>query len=255
MKGAPVKRDFTLLAVIWAVLCVVLTAGVTTFGWSLYPTHGAAEATIVDNAFSTLTYMAVPVFALVCAILIVAILRFRSQGQPHEDGADLRGEGSLPRVWLLITSALAVVMIIYPGMTGLIELSHHPKPDLEINVTGQMWSWTVEYPASGVKVAAAQEFVLPVDKTVQVNIRSKDVLHSFWIPAFRQKFDAVPGKTTVLYITPDRLGNREDDAAYRLQCAELCGVGHSLMADPVRVVEQTDFDAWLVSQKQRTEAR
>lgn len=248
------RRDLTLLAVIWAVLCVVFALGVSTFGWTLYPTSGAAEAKIIDHAFSTLTYMAVPVCALVCAVLIVAVLRFRSKGLEDGDGANLRGEDGLPRTWFLITSALAVVMIIYPGMTGLIELSHHPKPDLQVNITGQMWAWTVEYPDSGVKIAAAQEIVFPANKTVQVNVTSKDVLHSFWIPAFRQKIDAVPGKTTVVYITPDRVGD-SSDVAYRLQCAELCGVGHSIMANPVRAVEQKDFDAWISGQKQRAEAR
>jgi cytochrome c oxidase subunit 2 len=248
-----VRRDLTLLAAVWAVFAVLFTLGVGTFGWYLYPTSGATEAKIVDHAFTVLTYMAVPVCALVCAILVVAVLRFRSKGEPTSDGENLRGEGGLPRVWFVVTSALAVVMIVYPGLTGLWELSHHKAPDMQVNITGQMWAWTVEYPDSGVKVAAAQEIVLPVGKTVQINVRSKDVLHSFWIPAFRQKIDAVPGKTTV-YVSPDRVGD-SSDVAYRLQCAELCGVGHSLMSNPVQVVEQPDFDAWVAKQKQRAEAR
>lgn len=249
------KRDFTLLAVLWTVLAVVIAWGVSTFGWYLYPTHGAAEATVVDDAFTILSYMAVPVVALVIGIELVAIMRFRSKGEPTEDGARLTGEGNLPKFWLIVTSALAVVMIIWPGLTGVVELAHHKEPDLRIKITGQMWAWTVEYPDKGVRIAAAQEFVLPVGQTVQVDVESKDVLHSFWVPAFRQKIDAVPGKTTTIYITPDRLGEKDSDIAYRLQCAELCGVGHSLMANPVKVVEQRDFDSWLAGQKQRAEAR
>ena len=102
------KRDFTLLAVLWAVLAVVIAWGVSTFGWYLYPTHGAEEATIVDDAFSVLSYMAVPVVALVIGIELVAILRFRSKGEPTEDGPRITGDGNLPKFWLLITSALAV---------------------------------------------------------------------------------------------------------------------------------------------------
>ncbi|MFA7296022.1 MAG: cytochrome c oxidase subunit II [Dehalococcoidia bacterium] len=249
------KRDFTLLAVLWTVLAILTAWGVSTFGWYLYPTHGAEEATVVDEAFTILSYMAVPVVALVLAIEIVAILRFRSKGEPTEDGARLTGEGNLPKFWLIITSALAVVMIIWPGLTGIIELSHHKEPGLHIKITGQMWAWSVEYPDQGVKIPAAQEFVLPVGTTVQIDVESKDVLHSFWVPAFRQKIDAVPGKTTTVYITPDQTGNKDSDIAYRLQCAELCGVGHSLMANPVKVVEQRDFDSWLAGQKQRAEAR
>lgn len=248
------KRDFTLLAVLWAVITAVSALGVGTFEWFLYPTQGATEAHIIDHAFTVLTYMATPVFGLVCAILVVAVLRFRSKGEPVGDGANLRGENALPKMWFLASTALAIVMIVWPGLTGLIELSNHPEPGMQVNITGQMWSWTVEYPDSGVKVAAAQELVLPVGKTIQVNVQSKDVLHSFWIPAFRQKIDAVPGKITVVYITPDRVGD-STDVAYRLQCAELCGVGHSIMSSPVKVVEQRDFDSWLSGQKQRAEAK
>lgn len=249
------RRDFTLLAVLWAVLAVVIAWGVSTFGWYLYPTHGAAEATVVDDAFTILSYMAVPVVALVIAVELVAILRFRSKGEPTEDGARITGEGNLPKFWLLITSALAVVMIIWPGLTGIAELAHHKEPDLTIKITGQMWAWTVEYPDKGVKIAAAQEFVLPAGKTVKIDVESKDVLHAFWVPAFRLKIDAVPGKTTTVYVTPDQTADPTTDISYRLQCAELCGVGHSLMANPVKVVEQRDFDSWLASQKQRAEAR
>ena len=125
-----------------------------------FPTHGAQEASIVDDAFMTLTYLASPVFGVVIAVLAVVIFRFRARG-PEEDGAPLRGRGSIPVVWFGITSALAVVMIIYPGLIGLWALRQHGTPDLQVNVTGQMWQWSVEYPGKNVKVTGAQEFVLP----------------------------------------------------------------------------------------------
>ena len=89
-----------------------------------------------------------------------------------------------------------------------------------------------------------------MDNHVRFEITSRDVLHSFWIPAFRAKIDAVPGLTTTTYATPDRIGSFDEDINYRLQCVELCGVGHGEMTIPVRVVEQSQFDDWIAQQAQ-----
>lgn len=248
------RRDLTLAAVLWVLVTLASVAvGRFVIQEISFPTAGAAEAAIVDGAFMALTYMAAPVFGVVIAVLLVAVWRHRARG-PETDGAPLRGHGAVPRVWFAITTALALVMIVYPGLTGLWELRHHEEPDLEVHVTGAMWQWTVEYPAAGVKVAGAQEFVLPAERTVQVNAKSVDILHSFWVPAFRQKIDAVPGQVHTIYVTPDRPGD-PSDIAYRLQCAELCGVGHAVMAMPVRVVEPAEFERWLASQRRAAEAR
>lgn len=88
--------------------------------------------------------------------------------------------------------------------------------------------------------------MLPAGRRVQFNVTSLDVLHSFWVPAFRVKADAVPGQTYTMYITLDRTGT-PDDVAYRVQCAELCGLNHTNMSMPVRVVEPDEFDDWLQS--------
>jgi cytochrome c oxidase subunit 2 len=248
------RRDLTLMAVVWALLTAAsLAVSYFVIRTVSFPTSGAAENHIIDDAFMVLTYFAAPVFGLVIAVLFVALLRFRSPG-PGEDGPPLRGEGTVPRVWFAVTTLLAVVLIIYPGLTGLFAIRRHAPPDLTINVSGQMWQWNVEYAGIGVKVAGGQELLLPVDRHVQVNITSKDVLHSFWVPAFRQRMDAVPGHTTTLHITPDRLGDPAD-SAYRLQCSQLCGVGHAYMQMHVRVVSQDDFNAWVTSQQKSVEAK
>lgn len=251
------RRDLTLMVAVWAVVTLAALAVARFVVQEIsFPTHGAKEASIVDGAFMTLTYLATPVFGLVIAVPLVALLRHRASGSgvSSTDGEPLRGEGNLPKVWLVVTSALAVVMIVNPGLTGLWELEHHEDPDIEINVTGSMWQWTVEYPAAGVKLTAADELVFPADRTVQVNVKSVDILHSFWVPAFRQKIDAIPGQVKTIYVTPDQPGDPAD-AAYRLQCAELCGVGHAVMAKPVRVLAAAEFDRWLASQKRAVEAR
>jgi len=243
------RRDLTLFAIVWALVTLAsLAVAYFILKEVTFPTVGAEEAHIIDGAFMALTYLATPVFGVVIAAMVVSVLRHRSSG-PSEDGQRILGTGRIPVIWLGVTSALAVLVIVYPGLWGLIELADHDDPGLEINVTGQMWSWTVEYPEAGVRVLGAQEMVLPKDETIKVNVVSLDILHSFWVPAFRQKIDALPGDQKTIYITPNAVGD-PSDSAYRLQCAELCGVGHAIMAMPVRVVEKADFDTWLTEQKQ-----
>ena len=106
----------------------------------------------------------------------------------------------------------------------------------------------MSYPDLG--VTTLQEMVLPVDRTIRFEITSLDVLHSFYIPAFLMKTDAVPGRTTVVTLRPTKTGTYEEDQTLRLQCAELCGLNHATMWTPVRVVSDGEFQSWVVSQQQ-----
>ena len=92
--------------------------------------------------------------------------------------------------------------------------------------------------------------MLPLGAHVRFDITAKRVLHSFWIPAFRMKIDAVPGMTTVINVRPTELGDYKDDINFRVQCAELCGVSHGTMTMPVRVVTQLEFEAWARARQQ-----
>ncbi len=241
------QKNYTTLFIVW----LIMTA-LTLFVMSLldpFPTHGATEADIVDDAFFALLYLGSPVFALVIAVMVVSLVKFRASG-PDEDGAYLKGGGALPKVWLVVTSGLCGLMIVWPGLTGLAELrAHAESPTMNVKVTGARWSWTVEYPDTGVKIAGKEPMVLPEGERIRFDVTAVDVLHAFWIPAFRLKVDAVPGQTTTVTVNPDVLGEFDTDAAYRLQCAELCGLQHANMAMPVRVVSKGDFEAWLREKK------
>ena len=139
-------------------------------------------------------------------------------------------------------------MIIHPGITGLLELrADDDNIDLVVQIEGRQWFWNAKYPEQSVQ--SRNELVLPIDKTVQFLVMSHDVLHSFWVPAFRVKIDAVPGIITKVTATPTRLGTFNEETNYRLQCAELCGILHAEMQMPVRVVEQAEFKQWVTEQK------
>lgn len=255
------------LAAWWVVLTGVLVWAASRFQG--FPLAAAREAAVADHAFRFLTLMASPVFALVVVALLYSVLGRRGQGDPPEPPPYVPEHPAVPRVWFALTAALAAYVIYNPGLVGLAEMREVPLSqllggspggrvrlaslggadgDLVVRVRGSRWLWQFEYPEQGV---TARELVLPVGRRVRFEVTSTDIVHSFWVPAFRTKIDAVPNLTTYLHVTPTRTGSFEDSVDLRVQCAELCGVGHALMASPVRVLEPEKFDAWVADQARR----
>lgn len=240
-------------------LWVVLTAvGELLVVADLYPTVGSHEAKDFDDIFKFLLLIGVPVMTFVFAVLIYAGLQFRVRtAVPTEDGPAMRGHGWFPRAWLAVTGSLAVFVMVYPGLTGLAELQKGDKgrsgwgeqeAELVIKTTAFKWQWIFEYPdGTAVSVASGRELVIPNETSVRFDVNSLDVVHSVWIPAFRMKIDAIPGRTTYMTVRPTKLGEYETDHAYRVQCAELCGLDHATMTFPIRVVEPEEFESWLAS--------
>ena len=142
------------------------------------------------------------------------------------------------------SALLAIGLAIDPGFTGLRDIRGETKADLVVDVQAQRWSWKFTYDGGEYSTT---ELVLPIDERVRFDITSVDIVHSFWVPGFRQKLDAVPGRITKLYITPTELGDGNNDSTLRVQCAELCGTDHAKMTVPIRIVTQEEFDAWLAS--------
>ncbi|MGE3857825.1 MAG: cytochrome c oxidase subunit II, partial [Dehalococcoidia bacterium] len=237
-RARSMNRHLAVAAILWVVFTALAVLG--TAAMNPFPTVGAPEAEFSDHAFRLMTYMGSPIFGLVLAGLVYSILQWRSAGPADGmDGAPLKGTGMVPKVWLVATSALAVTVMIYPGLTGLAEMRRDQTSDMTIKVTGQRWSWNAAYPQG----FDSDELVLPVNKRVKFEVTAPDgdVLHSFWVPAFRNKIDAVPGMVTTSYVTPTVLGDGKTDASFRVQCAELCGLFHARMAMNVRVVDAAEY--------------
>jgi len=247
-------RHFITAAFLWVALTAV---GELLVVADLYPTVGSHEAQESDDIFRFLLILGIPVFAFVVAVVVYAALAFRVRGaEPTEDGPVMHGQGWFPRAWLAITGGLAIFVMIYPGLTGLAELQDvsdgygwgDQDSELRIQATGFMWSWVFEYPdGTQVNVVDGRELVLPVHTKIRFDVQSLDVIHSLWIPAFRMKIDAIPGRQTFLTVEPTELGAYESDQAYRVQCAELCGLDHSAMVFPLRVVSEEEFETWLAN--------
>ena len=240
------RNHILLVIALWAVIS--LAGYVLVLNIDLFPVAASDQAKTVDDAFVLLLLLAVPVFAFVVAVLVYSGFRFRSRGAPAEDGPAIRSHRPTIVVWLGLSTALTVAMIIHPGITGVNELRAHDgkEVDLVVQVEGTRFAWFLTYPEQRVK--SRKELVLPIGAVTRFKITSRDVIHSLWIPAFRVKIDAVPGRTTSVVATPNRIGTYDQDVNYRIQCAELCGLGHAGMSLPVRVVEQAEFDAWISQQ-------
>jgi len=236
------RKWIAITAALWlltTVISLIVVAGI-----EIHPFGASREARITDDAFDLLMIFAIPVMTFVLVMGGVALVRGRG-GNSDEDGPAIRSNGLFIGAWIVITSVLSIVVIITPGFSGLDELRAEPEPDLIIDVRAERWSWAYTYSESGVE--SQETLMLPIDRRIMFRITSTDVIHSFWVPAFRIKQDAVPGQVTTTMVTPEKLGTYDNADEMRVQCAELCGVGHARMWTGVTVVSQADFDAWLTA--------
>jgi len=177
---------------------------------------------------------------LICAIILGLISLFtvsfliRYGRTRHPGHVNIEGNTLLEISWTAGSVLIALVMF-YWGLGGYRQRLEVPKDAVKVRVTGRQWQWTFEY-GNGKKSTVLN---LPVNKPVEFVIDSKDVLHGFYIPAFRIKQDAVPGSTKMISVTPIKVGT------YNVFCTQYCGVGHSFMYTTAVVEPEAAFDAWL----------
>jgi cytochrome c oxidase subunit 2 len=180
----------------------------------------------------------VPVFVLVEVVVLYCVVRFRMRpGEELKDGPPIHGNTTLEIVWTAIPAILLVALCTYAYVV-LTDVEKAQANTMNIRVMGQQFTWTFFYNRDGKEVASPQLYV-PEGRPIKFVVQSRDVLHDFWVPAFRMKIDAVPGIDTSIRVTPNRIGT------YPVVCAELCGLGHSTMRQTAHVVSRQDFDAWL----------
>ncbi|MGH2839371.1 MAG: cytochrome c oxidase subunit II [Solirubrobacteraceae bacterium] len=232
--------------VVWMVIHGVIASAIgIAMGIAIewFPEQGSTQARQVDTVWDVLIWASVPVFVLVSIIVLFSVRHFRMRpGEEDLDGPPIHGNTRLEIIWTAIPAIILVALCSYSYVV-LRDIEEAQANEMRINVTGQQFAWTFEYPQSGGKPVKSTQLVLPLGKPVKFIVTSPDVLHDFWVPAFRMKIDAVPGIDTSYRITPARLGS------YPVVCAELCGLGHSVMRNTARVVTPTEFSEWLAKQK------
>jgi cytochrome c oxidase subunit 2 len=140
--------------------------------------------------------------------------------------------------WTIIPLFM-VLALAYVGAWSLGDALRVDPQAMKVEVTAFQWGWKFTYPDYGI---STNELYLPVDEQVHLEMKSQDVIHSFWVPEFRLKQDIVPGQTTDYRVTPSEMGE------YKVRCAELCGTSHAYMLAPVVVVSESDFETWVDEQ-------
>lgn len=218
-----------------------------------FPVAASTQAGPIDTLYDVLVVVSVPVFVLVVVVVLFSVWKFRMRpGQENEDGPPIHGNTRLEVVWTAIPALLLVGLCSY-AWAVLYDIEKAKPNTLQVAVYGQQFAWSYRYAGPGGRAFSVDELYLPCQPTgtgtgtgapckgrpVRFSIHAVDVIHSFWVPEFRMKQDAVPGITTTQRITPDRLGS------YPVVCTELCGTGHATMRSTVHVVTPGAFDAWL----------
>ena len=199
------------------------------------PSQDSVEGERIDFVFWFVTIICIAVFALVAGVSVYAGIKFRVRPDDDTDGPPVHGHTGLEIAWTAVPFGLVTAI----GIVSAVALAKNddlPKDHLEVNVLAQQFTWSFSYPQYGDLPSTTLR--LPVDRTVRLTMTSRDVIHSFFVPEFRQKQDVVPGETHTLIITPKRTGH------YVIRCAELCGLGHALMLQRVEVMPQAQFTAW-----------
>ena len=208
-----------------------------------FPTDASKQASNVGTLYDVLLIASVPIFVLVETVVLFSVWKFRMRsGEELKDGPPIHGNTRLEVLW----TAAPAVLIIGLCTFAYITLRHNEaskQGEMTINITERQFAFEFSYPMGSGPQVVSPDLYMPLNKPVVFKIRSLDVIHSFFVPDFSEKIDAVPGITTDLRVTPTRLGS------YPVECTELCGAGHSLMRTAAYVVTPAKFQAWLRSQK------
>jgi cytochrome c oxidase subunit 2 len=205
-----------------------------------FPVQASGEAKKIDTLWDVLLIASVPVFVLTQTVVLYCVWKFRMRpGEELTDGPPIHGNTRLEIVWTAIPAILLVGLCTYSYIVLHDIEKAAAGEQMNVRVVGEQFTWTFFYPGQGGREVSSHELYLPVGTDVKFTVQSKDVIHDFWVPAFREKIDAVPGIDTTYGVNTTRTGD------YPVVCAELCGLGHSTMRQTAHVLPKPDFDKWL----------
>jgi cytochrome c oxidase subunit 2 len=231
------------VAIVAALLAVALGI-VLSYVIHWFPAQASTQARNTDRLYHVLVIASIPIFVVVVSVVLYSVWQFHVRpGEELKDGPPIHGNTRLEVLW---TTFPAILLLGLVGYSFVVLHDNEAKParEIQIGVSAQQFAWTYQYPPSvtGGAPLNSYKLYLPKGESVYFNLHSKDVIHAFWIPAFRIQEDVVPGITTHWRATPARLGS------YPVVCNLLCGLGHSLMRSTVHVVTQAQFRTWIKSQ-------
>jgi cytochrome c oxidase subunit 2 len=175
--------------------------------------------------------------------MTIFAIKFRRR-PGNEVARQISGSWKLETTWTLIPTALAMIPFFW-GATLYFDMSSPPDDAIDVRVVARQWMWKVEHPDGQAEI---DELHVPVGQPVRLTMISQDVIHSFFVPAFRVKMDVLPGRYTTAWFTATTPGR------YRLECAEFCGLDHSRMTGWVVAMDPAEFSNWLGTQSTQSPA-
>ena len=201
----------------------------------------------IDYLFYLIYYITTATFFAVQITLLWFVFRYRYD--PKRRATYTHGNTTLEIAWTIAPALMLAALAIMSRTTWADIKWRQPPSDFNVIVTAKQFNWEIAYPGPDGKLETEDDVILdndlhvPVNKTVRIALRSKDVIHSFFVPSFRLKQDAVPGRNIPVWFKATQTGK------YELPCAELCGFGHSGMKGWVFVHDQAEYDAWAAEKK------
>jgi len=196
----------------------------------------------IDRLFYGIYYLTTAVFFAVQITLVVFLFMYRDR--PGRRATYTHGNTTLEIVWTAIPAVILAVLALVSRSTWAEVKETQPPSDFQIEISGKQFNWEIGYPGPDGKLGTEDDvhmdndFHVPVNKVVRVQLKSKDVIHSFFVPQFRLKQDAVPGRSIPVWFKATKPGK------YEVPCAELCGFGHSGMRGFVYVDTPEAYEAW-----------
>ena len=215
----------------------IVAAAITTLVAVLVPwlpEDASRESGRIHFVYWFTTGIAIAVFSVVVAVLAYSVLKFRARPDDDSDGPPTHGHTTLEIVWTAVPAILVTAISIVSAVV-LAQNGHAGPNPLRIQVKAQQFAWSFTYPNG----KSYGYLTLPKGRSAKLDITSQDVIHSFWVPEFSQKQDAVPGQHNMIVVTPTRLGT------FPVICTELCGLGHALMRSHADVVTPAQFATFM----------
>ncbi len=203
-------------------------------GIQLFPESASTFAPHTDALLAYLLVVSLFFGLLICIGLVWFALQYRRRS-PDEVGVNIEGNMKLEIAWMVIPFLLTMVMFIW-GAQLFVDERQPPDQSLEIYVVGKQWMWKIQHPEGRKEI---NELHIPIGRPVKLVMASEDVIHDFFVPAFRVKEDVVPGKYTTLWFQATRPGK------YHLFCSQFCGTNHALMGGWVYALQPAEYQAWL----------
>ena len=207
--------------------------------FQLFPEQASTIAGHVDALYAFLVLVSAFFSLLIAFLVVFFVVKYRHKAGegPHQAHSEEHGAGAmiLEIVWTVIPLGLSMIMFAW-GVSIYFTESRPPADSLEIYVTGKQWMWKIQHMEGAREI---NELHIPINRDIKLTMTSEDVIHDFYVPAFRTKADVLPGRYTTEWFKPTRVGE------YHIFCAEYCGTKHSGMIGTVYVMTEADYNEWL----------